>query len=162
MIKRNETKAAKTKAGKKKSISRWFTYTLILGCALMLGSGFFFAAQQHFSSMDYGMKNSRLRKQIDQLEAEKRRLLLAREISLSPAEIKKVAKKVGILDPLPTDAPVVQLASTHEKATPPVAPDGKPLVVKTVAVTPAPPTVAASFQKPVKSVKDEKRTIAAE
>ena len=33
------------------------------------------------------MKNSRLRKQIDDLESEKRRLLLAREVSLSPAEI---------------------------------------------------------------------------
>jgi hypothetical protein len=64
----------------------------------LLVSGFFLAGQKHFASMDYGMKNSRLKKQIEALEAEKRRLILAREVSLSPAEIKRAAKKTGLLD----------------------------------------------------------------
>lgn len=64
-------------------------------CGTILVAGFFFAARQHFSTMDYGIKNSRLRKQMDELEAEKRRLLLNREISLSPSELMKAARKIG-------------------------------------------------------------------
>lgn len=73
-------------------------YVLMFVCLVVVISGFFLAARQHFSSMDYGMRNSKLRKQLDDLESEKRRLLLAREISLSPAEIKKAAQKLGVDD----------------------------------------------------------------
>lgn len=73
---------------------RYFMMTVL--CSLFLVVGFFFAARQHFSAIDYGIKNSRLRKQIDELETEKRQLMLAKEIALSPAEIKKAAKKMGL------------------------------------------------------------------
>lgn len=73
---------------------RYFLMTVL--CGLFLVVGFFFAARQHFSAIDYGIKNSRLRKQIDELETEKRQLMLAKEIALSPAEIKKAAKKMGL------------------------------------------------------------------
>jgi outer membrane biosynthesis protein TonB len=73
----------------------WRYCLLTLACGLILAVGFFFAARQHFSSIDFSIKNSKLRKQIDELEAEKRRILLAKEIALSPAEIKKAAKKLG-------------------------------------------------------------------
>ncbi len=76
----------------------WRYRVLTLTCGLLLITGFFFAARQHFSSIDYSIKNSRLRRQLDELEAEKRRLLLAKEIALSPAEIKKVAKKIGFTE----------------------------------------------------------------
>ena len=76
----------------------WRYCVLTLFCGLLLISGFFFAARQHFSSIDYSIKNSRLRKQLDELEADKRRLVLAKEIALSPAEIKKVAKKIGFTE----------------------------------------------------------------
>ncbi len=65
---------------------------------MILVVGFFFAARQHFSSIDFGIKNSKLRKQIDELESDKRRLILAKEIALSPAEIKKAAKKIGLTE----------------------------------------------------------------
>ena len=45
--------------------------------------------------MDYGFKNSKLKKQLEDLEAEKRRLLLAREVTLSPFEIQKVSRSLG-------------------------------------------------------------------
>lgn len=77
-------------------ISIPFSLMIVVAGAILV-VGFFFAAQQHFSSIDYGIKNSRLRKQIDELQAEKRRLLLAREVSLSPAEIKKAARKMGFM-----------------------------------------------------------------
>lgn len=72
---------------------RYCFFTLI--CGMFLVVGFFGAARQHFASMDYGIKNSKMRKQIEDLEAEKRRLLLAKEITLAPGEIKKSAKKMG-------------------------------------------------------------------
>ena len=110
MIKRNNRKTAAPQ-------TRWRAYVLIFTCALLMISGFFFAGRQHFSWMDYGMKNSRLRKQIDDLQAEKRRLLLAREVQLSPAEIKKAAKKAGLGD----DAAVASVTLVSAKEIKPAA-----------------------------------------
>ncbi|MCY7374781.1 MAG: hypothetical protein LH472_02260 [Pyrinomonadaceae bacterium] len=73
----------------------WRYCLLTLGCGSILVVGFFFAARQHFSSIDFGIKNSRLRKQIENLEGDKRRFMLAKEIALSPAEVKKAAQKIG-------------------------------------------------------------------
>jgi len=72
---------------------RYSVLTVICGSVVIIG--FFFAARQHFSSIEYGMKNSRLRKQLDELEAEKRRLLLAKEVSMSPNELEKAVKRVS-------------------------------------------------------------------
>lgn len=74
----------------------WRYCLLTLVCGLLLVVGFFWAARQHFSAMDFGIKNAKLRQQKESLEAEQRRLYLSREISLSPGEIKKVAKKIGL------------------------------------------------------------------
>ncbi|MEP6945227.1 MAG: hypothetical protein ABJA02_04865 [Acidobacteriota bacterium] len=93
------------------TLGRFKVYSLIFVCLLVVVSGFFFAARQHFSSMDYSMRNSKLRKQLEDLESEKRRLLVAREVSLSPAEIKKASRKIGV-DP----AAVPQLASVNKDA----------------------------------------------
>jgi hypothetical protein len=114
------------------------TYILMAVCVFTVVGGFFFAGRQHFSSMDYGMKNSKLRRQIDDLEAEKRRLMLAREVVLSPAEIKKAARKVGLLTDEMRNAPMAQvISSTKEKAAPssPAVQD-KPMIIKTAAVSP--------------------------
>lgn len=144
----------------------WRTYLLMGVCLTLLVSGFFFAGRQHFSSMDYGMKNSKLRNEIIKLEAEKLRLVHSREVALSPGEIRKAAKKAGIIG-TSDSTPVAQLASmTKEKATP-VAPnastDSKPLIIKTAVVAPAKPdiqTAVLKTEKPGRSVK--KTTIAAE
>jgi len=68
---------------------------LVVVCGLALAAGFFFAGLQHFTAMGYGLKNSTLRKQVESLEAEKRRLLLAKEVTLSPREIRKAARGVN-------------------------------------------------------------------
>ena len=160
MIKRNNQKPTKTQT------RRWPTFVLILVCGLMLVSGFFFAGRQHFSSIDYGMKNSRLRKQIDELRAEKRRLLLAREISLSPAEIKKAAKKAGFTDQPEVQPELAKMVgpTTKDKAIPASVIDvqAKPIIVRTASVKPAAPALAAVYSKNEKSVKPVKRTLAAE
>ena len=142
---------------------RWRTYTLMIVCGLTLVSGFFFAGRQHFSSMDYGMKNSRLRKQVDELEAEKRRLLLTREVALSPAEIKKAAKKTGLIDPSANDGSVAQVASTtKEKAVPTTAAQIKPMIIKTAAVSAVRPTNAVAYTKTTKVVKQARTTLSTE
>jgi hypothetical protein len=131
------------------------TWPVALACLTVLGCGFFFAARQHFSSMDFGMKNSRLRKQIDDLESEKRRLMLAREVSLSPAELKKAAvkAKVAIVDAI---SPEVASVTSKDKPAAIAAATASlkvsasnPLITKTVATsaTTAKP-IAASLQKP--------------
>jgi hypothetical protein len=97
MKKRNLPPTKSTKKTKREGDAIPWRYCLItLFCGLFLVVGFFFAARQHFSSIDYGIKNSKLRKQIDELESEKRRLILEKEVALSPAEIKKAAKKIGL------------------------------------------------------------------
>ncbi len=96
----NQTKNVRKnnrRADKSKRFSLPVRYRLLLlACGLFLIVGFFFAARQHFASMDFSMKNSRLRKMSAELEDDKRRLLLAKEIALSPAEIKKAAQKIGL------------------------------------------------------------------
>ena len=127
------------------------TTALILTCAFMVTAGFFVAAQQHFASMDYGMKNSRLRQQVEQLEAEKRRLMLAREISLSPTEIKKAVKKIGLGEPGREPAASASLASSR-KLSPGINSAEKALVVKTVSTKPT----QAGSSPAVKMVRGEK------
>ena len=144
---------------------RWRTYLLMAICGTLLVSGFFLAGRQHFSSMDYGMRNSKLRNQVTQLEAEKRRLVLAREVSLSPTEIRKSAKKAGIIGT--PDSTVAQLTSVTKEKAVPVAPvtaaDPKSLIIKTAVVAPAKPDVQTAVlraDKPKNAVK--KTTVAAE
>lgn len=74
----------------------WSFMLLLIVCAGFVAAGFFLAARQHFISMEYGLKNSTLRRQLQDLETEKRRLLLAREVSLSPMSIKKAAHTIGL------------------------------------------------------------------
>jgi len=89
------TKSRTAAAPVSKELS-WSFVLLVILCACVVASGFFFAARQHFTSMDYGIKNSKLREQLRNLEAEKRRLLLAREVASSPLAIRKVARGLGL------------------------------------------------------------------
>ena len=160
MIERKPTALAKQKLYEQK---RWRTYSLIFVCGLLMVSGFFFAGRQHFASMDFGMKNSRLRKQVDELEAEKRRLLLMREISLSPVEIKKAVRKVGLINSVELAGPVAQVSeATREKAVSPTSTQIKSLVVKTASVSAVPAPITAVYPKPENQVKREKKGMGAE
>ncbi len=92
----NSTKDIKQSNRKSKRSSFPVRYRLLaFACCLFLIVGFFFAARQHFASIDYSMRNSKLRRMGEELVSEKRRLLLAKEIALSPTEIKKAAQKIG-------------------------------------------------------------------
>lgn len=163
MTQRNQPRSQQARNNQKtRDPKRWRTYALMFVCALMLVSGFFFAGRQHFSSMDFGMKNSRLRKQIDELESEKRRLLLAREVSLSPGEIKRVAKKVGILGEAGPETEVSQVMNVTKEKVVPVTASAKPMIIKTAAVTPANPPASMAYVKTAKLTSQVKRSSAAE
>ena len=99
----------------------------------VLVGGFFFAARQHFSSINYGIKNSILKKQKDELEAAQRQLLIAKEIALSPAEIKKAAKKLGLTDMTAANIEplyaTTEISSTQEKPKTEKSPETKPKAV---------------------------------
>lgn len=148
MIKRNETtKSERTKKVANRGLT---SYLLVFLCGGVLVSGFFFAAQQHFASMDYGMKNSRLRRQIDQLEAEKQRLVHAREVSLSPTEVKRSAKKLGMLDAPSVGSNLQASADPIEvKAARPSAMSSQPLVQKISATQPVRKDLDTPSKKPV-------------
>jgi hypothetical protein len=98
---------------------------LTIACAAFLATGFFFAARQHFAAMDLGMKNSTLRKQIEEMEGQKRQLVLAREIVRSPAEMKRIAANKGFRQ---RDAFAVAASMTASDKT---------LVERTAMVTPS-------------------------
>src|SRR4051794_6144795 len=99
MSRRSLTKNKNTKQIKRdRDPIPWRYCFLTLVCGLILVAGFFFAARQHFSSMDFGIKNSKLKKQKDELETPQRQLLLTKEKSLLPDEIKKAAKKLGLTE----------------------------------------------------------------
>ncbi|HTK39122.1 MAG TPA: cell division protein FtsL [Pyrinomonadaceae bacterium] len=109
-------------------------------CASILVVGFFFAARQHFASIDYGIKNSKLRKQLDELQAEKRRLLLAKEVSLSPAQIQKAAQRLGLN--FDDDGGAAPAVAVSDNAKAPTVSQGAPAThVKTIVIN-----------KPVKAV----------
>jgi hypothetical protein len=166
MNKRKQAKTLKCRPAEKAARRRWPVYIVLPVFGSLLVSGFFLAGQQHFASMDYGMKNSRLKKQIEALEAEKRRLLLAREVSLSPVEIKRAAKKTGLLDAAEIRAEVARAEvpdNDRAVASQPVPVDS-PLVVKTASVEPvsAAKPASATFARSGKPEGTVKKTAAAE
>jgi len=100
------------------SLAYYGAATLI--CCVLV-AGFFLAARQHFTSMDFAHKNSRLRRQLDELQSEKRRLMLSKETASSPAEVRRAAMRIKHVD-----------ASRSESS---VARGGNPVVEKIAART---------------------------
>ncbi len=119
MKKRNLPKNSnREKIRREKDPIPWRYCLMTLVCGVFLVGGFFLAARSHFSSIDFGIKNSGLKKQIDNLESEKRRLTILKEIALSPAELRKAAKKLGLtemtansFETVPTSAAKAEKAS---------------------------------------------------
>ena len=116
MSRRKQSVKSKTQSARRDPIP-WKYCLLTLACGLMLVTGFFFAARSHFASIDFGIKNSKLRKQIEELEGDKRRLILSKEIALSPAEIKKAAKKIGLTEMTASNIEVYRRAPKEKSKT---------------------------------------------
>ena len=148
MTKREQKRRSITRNRNISPAGRLQLYVMMGIFVAILVTGFFFAARQHFASIDYGIRNSKLRKQLDDLETEKRRLLLAREVSVAPSQIKQAAKKFGIAG---QDVEGLQTASLSKN------PAGNPAAAKiadTAKSGPASFTAAAS--RPAKQEKPGK------
>lgn len=178
MKRRNVNRAYRSNAVPRSSM-QWRLVFLTIVCAAIVAAGFFYAARQHFSTMEFGLKNSKLRKQIEDLEAERRRLILAKEVSLSPLEVTRNATSLGFREqsvapptaemiksekPIST-APTVTLTSmsvsnrSEVKESKPVAEKivAKPLVkpiVQQTAVKPASPDVRPRIAETDRRVAD--------
>jgi hypothetical protein len=121
--------------------SKYFLLAAV--CGVIFIASLFLAARQHFSSIEYSIKNAKLRKQIEELEYDKRRLQLAREISLSPAEIKKAARKIGLIEvseegnqAVPVSTTQVEVAKLPKTTTSDKPAEPAKLVQKTVQSAP--------------------------
>ena len=156
---RNPSRASK---GRKEPLSWKFCITTIL-FGVILAAGFFFAASQQFFSMDYGIQNSRLRSEIEDLRSKNRRLRLQKEIALAPAAIKMSARELGLtattvrnLEPM-GGVPGVEIAAIQEA--PEVAPAPVRTYIKETRKTESVPrSVPASKAEPkvVKTVQAER------
>lgn len=141
MKKRNLPKNSnREKIRREKDPIPWRYCLLTLCCGVFLVGGFFFAARSHFASIDFGIKNSSLKKQLEDLESEKRRLTLLKEIALSPAEIKKAAKKLGLTEITASNYETVRPVAEEKSDKPQIAKKAeekpKQLVEKTVDTKP--------------------------
>jgi hypothetical protein len=88
----------------------------LLGCGALLAGGFIYAAQQHFIAVDYGYKNEELRREQRRLLEEQRRLLLTREQAVTPDQLERAARTLGLkpVSPAQLAAPRPDQASaTH-------------------------------------------------
>lgn len=124
----------------------WSYLVVIAICGCIVAAGFLLAARQHFVSMDLGMKNSKLRQQLEDLEAEKRRLTLAREIALSPIELTRTAKALGFTSTEETEPTVqAELASARRNES-----STGDTVIKTNQKVPAtgPVVTKTNYQRP--------------
>lgn len=137
----------------------WRYCLLTLVCGVFLVGGFFIAARSHFASIDFGIKNSTLKKQLEDLESEKRRLTWLKETALSPAEIKKAAKKLGLTEMTANNfANVPSVETKSEKVVSVKKTDEKPkqLVEKTVDVKPVEKIAKDGTTKTAAAKKDSK------
>ncbi len=141
----------------RKTASRWKLYMLMSLCSLIVVSGSFFAARQHFSSWDYSIKNSRLRKQIEGLETEKRRLILAREVATSPNEIRRVAKKLNLEQPeLAVAQPTKPSLPAKEREIPAALASAKQVDKPVAGYTMLTASVRMTSPKPVKAERERR------
>ena len=118
------------------------SYLIVIAiCGCLIAAGFLLAARQHFMSMDLGMKNSKLRKQLEDLETEQRRLVLAREVALSPKEITKTARNLGFVDTLDQTLAVVVPA--------PKVPLTSAAAIKTASTSSSSSVTKTAYQRPI-------------
>ena len=151
------------KKGKNNKIQRrqdpipWRYCFLTVICGLILVTGFFFAARQHFSAIELGIKNAKLRQQKDELENVQRQLYLAKETALSPVSIKNAAKKIGLQELASSGITVVSNKAQEVTASAKKLVDQKitqGFVAKTSFTSPSNPPV----EKDSKESKEEKES----
>ena len=85
---------------------------LLAGC-LLLAFGFIYAVRQQILAVDYGYKTEALRREREELLDEQRKLLLAVEVSSSPARLEEAARELGMQ---PARAAQIEAAASPQRA----------------------------------------------
>ncbi|HMT08247.1 MAG TPA: hypothetical protein PKA82_09600 [Pyrinomonadaceae bacterium] len=138
---------------------RWKLYLVMAIISVVIVAGFFLSGKQHFSSWDFSIRNNKLRKQIDDLETEKRRLILARETANSPNELKRAVSRLMPTASAPTAVPASAVKPIEKTADKNVElavskkDDGKTAsysIVKTAMVMPT--KSVAKSEKPARTI----------
>ena len=132
----------------------WSYFVVIAICGCVIAAGFLLAARQHFMSMDLGMKNSALRKQLHELESENRRLTLAREVALSPAEITRTARNLGFVNFFDAAAPALAAQPSPGAINAQVVKASAP-----AAATPRAAITKTAFHRPANAGPDKERSV---
>lgn len=130
------TRRSREQVRREKDPIPWRFCLVTLVCGGFLVGGFFLAARTHFASIEFAIRNSTMKKQLEDLESEKRRLMWVRETALAPAEIKKAARKLGLVEGAAQNfasyAPETEAAVAVKTS----APASKMLIQKTSDVKP--------------------------
>lgn len=100
-----------TKIRRERDVRALSRLALLLFSALVLASGFVFAARQHFAAVHYGYESESLRNERKRLLEEKQRLLLEKEQASTPARLELAARQLG-LKPLQPGQVATQKANT--------------------------------------------------
>lgn len=134
---------------------RWKLYLVMVIISVVIVAGFFLSGKQHFSSWDFSIRNSKLRKQIDELETEKRRLILAREVANSPNELKRAVSRLMPAKAAPAAVPALAVKTPDKNVDLAVAKKGNDRnepysIVKTAMVMPT--KNVAKAEKPVRTI----------
>lgn len=134
---------------------RWKLYLVMVIISVVIVAGFFLSGKQHFSSWDFSIRNSKLRKQIDELETEKRRLILAREVANSPNELKRAVSRLMPAKAAPAAGPSLAVKTPDKNVDMAVAKKGDDRnesysIVKTAMVMPT--KNVAKTEKPVRTI----------
>lgn len=157
MKKRNSVIKRKTKRSPRGGSWKYLLVTVL--CTVLVMAGFFLVAVQHFATVELGIKNSELRSKVEELEAEKRRLLLARETALSPAELARTAKRLGFVERELASPYVPVLAVATKPETGPTRASSEPAVERIVYSKPVAdaPRVAERDRKAFDAAKPEQK-----
>ena len=126
----------------------WQYLFAVIAFGMVLAAGFFFAARQHFNSMELGINNSKLRSELEDLRTENRRLTLAKEVALSPRSVKKAAHDAGLVES-DVDASAMLASITAVKA-PSTA--STAITAKATETASAPKVQKTAFQRAVMTV----------
>jgi cell division protein FtsL len=74
----------------------WWRCVLGVVGGILVAAGFAFAAQHHFSAVQFSAQNVELQRERERLKTERKRLLLERETVASPAQLEKMARNIGL------------------------------------------------------------------
>jgi hypothetical protein len=118
-MRRVPSKQRNSKIHRDRDVRALSRLALLLFSGLVLASGFVFAAQQHFTAIEYGYKSEGLRRERERLLEEKQQLMLKREQAFAPARLALEARELG-LKPLLASQVGTQKASRRSQL--PLAP----------------------------------------